>query len=84
MGFFGVVGHEFVGVVEKVHSAGGERPDDHELTGKRVVGEINLGEGSYPLSLFIYGREYTRIPWVTLGNVLRLCFRVLAPWFAIA
>ena len=36
MGFAGVVGHEFVGVVEKA-------PAGHEaLVGKRVVGEINL------------------------------------------
>jgi len=47
MGFTGIVGHEFVGVVEEVG------PSHHEeqcgssslLIGKRVVGEINLGEG---------------------------------------
>lgn len=37
MGFRGVIGHEFVGVVEKA----GER----DLVGKRVVGEINCGCG---------------------------------------
>ncbi len=44
MGFTGIVGHEFVGVVEEV------RPSQNEeecgsplLVGKRVVGEINLG-----------------------------------------
>ena len=36
MGFAGIVGHEFVGVVESA-------PPGHEaLVGKRVVGEINL------------------------------------------
>jgi len=36
-GFKGVLGHEFVGVVED--------SDDKELIGKRVVGEINIGCG---------------------------------------
>ncbi|MDH5478131.1 MAG: alcohol dehydrogenase catalytic domain-containing protein [Nitrospinota bacterium] len=35
MGFGGVLGHEFVGVVEQA-------PDEPELVGQRVVGEINL------------------------------------------
>lgn len=35
MGYKGVLGHEFVGVVEEVNS------DDKSLVGKRVVGEIN-------------------------------------------
>ena len=39
MNFRGIIGHEFVGVVEKV--AG----DDHGFMGKRVVGEINCGCG---------------------------------------
>ncbi len=37
MGFSGVLGHEFVGVVEDVNSP------DKSLIGKRVVGEINCG-----------------------------------------
>lgn len=37
MGFVGVLGHEFVGVVEALGSEEGE-----ELLGKRVVGDINL------------------------------------------
>ncbi len=37
MGFTGVPGHEFVGIVEESGNAG--------LTGKRVVGEINAGCG---------------------------------------
>jgi threonine dehydrogenase-like Zn-dependent dehydrogenase len=37
MGFQGVLGHEFVGVVE--------RSPDPDLVGKRVVGEINAGCG---------------------------------------
>jgi len=36
MGFTGVLGHEFVGVVEKV-----SRPADRKWLGKRVVGSIN-------------------------------------------
>ncbi len=40
MGFRGVLGHEFVGIVEKVIGP------DHDLTGKRVVGDINCGCGS--------------------------------------
>jgi len=41
-GFRGVPGHEFVGVVERTSPA---RPD---LSGKRVVGEINCGCGACP------------------------------------
>lgn len=37
MGYNGVLGHEFVGIVEEVNS------DDKSLIGKRVVGEINFG-----------------------------------------
>ncbi len=37
MGFRGVLGHEFVGVVEEC--------DDPKLKGKRVTGEINIGCG---------------------------------------
>lgn len=39
MGYKGILGHEFVGVVEEINS------DDKSLLGKRVVGEINLGCG---------------------------------------
>lgn len=39
MGYKGVLGHEFVGVVEEVNA------NDKSLKGKRVVGEINLGCG---------------------------------------
>ena len=35
MGFKGVLGHEFVGLVEKVNGP------DQQLVGQRVVGEIN-------------------------------------------
>ena len=37
MGFKGILGHEFVGLVEQC--------SDPDLTGKRVVGEINVGCG---------------------------------------
>lgn len=40
MGFEGVPGHEFVGIVERCNEKG--------LAGKRVVGEINLGCNSCP------------------------------------
>lgn len=44
MGFTGVVGHEFVGVVEKIEpSDNGHEDASSSLLGKRVVGEINLG-----------------------------------------
>ncbi len=39
MGYNGVLGHEFVGVVEEINS------EDKSLLNKRVVGEINLGCG---------------------------------------
>ncbi|MGE5892531.1 MAG: alcohol dehydrogenase catalytic domain-containing protein, partial [bacterium] len=39
-GYKGILGHEFVGVVEKMHG------HDTSLIGKRVVGEINIGCGS--------------------------------------
>ena len=45
MGFTGVLGHEFVGLVEKAAA-----PFSH-LTGKRVVGEINCGCGKCPYCL---------------------------------
>lgn len=40
MGFSGVLGHEFVGIVEQ--------SPDASLVGKRVVGEINVGCGACP------------------------------------
>jgi len=39
MNFRGIIGHEFVGVVERLVG------DDHHFMGKRVVGEINCGCG---------------------------------------
>lgn len=42
--FQGTIGHEFVGIVE-------ESKDSPELTGKRVVGEINAGCGTCDLCL---------------------------------
>ncbi len=44
MDFAGVLGHEFVGVVEEIsHQQGASTP--HALVGKRVVGEINAACG---------------------------------------
>ena len=40
MGFKGILGHEFVGIVEEINA------DDKSLLGKRVVGEINCGCGN--------------------------------------
>ena len=40
MAFQGVLGHEFVGIVEAVHEGPGASPPTY-LIGKRVVGEIN-------------------------------------------
>ncbi len=40
MGFHGVLGHEFVGVVEQIYGDNIRKQYDH-LQGKRVVGEIN-------------------------------------------
>src|SRR5437588_3609883 len=40
MEFQGVLGHEFVGIVEAVHEGPGASSPKH-LIGKRVVGEIN-------------------------------------------
>lgn len=37
MGYNGILGHEFVGVVEEING------EDKSMLGKRVVGEINLG-----------------------------------------
>ena len=47
MGFKGICGHEFLGIVEEVNS------NDKNLLGKRVTGEINLGCGSCPDCLTI-------------------------------
>lgn len=41
MGFQGILGHEFVGLVEKA-------PDRRDLVGQRVVGEINATCGTCP------------------------------------
>lgn len=43
MGFTGVLGHEFVGIVERVHESSG--PQARALVGKRVVGTINCACG---------------------------------------
>jgi len=43
MGYKGILGHEFVGVVEEVNA------DDKSLLGKRVVGEINCACGNCDL-----------------------------------
>lgn len=43
MGYKGVLGHEFVGVVEEVNG------DNKSLLGKKVVGEINCGCGNCDL-----------------------------------
>ncbi len=40
LGFQGVLGHEFVGIVEAVHEGPGASPPTY-LIGKRIVGEIN-------------------------------------------
>jgi len=40
LGFMGVLGHEFVGIVEAVHEGPGASPPTY-LIGKRVVGDIN-------------------------------------------
>lgn len=43
MGYKGILGHEFVGVVEEIND------EDKTLLGKRVVGEINCGCGNCEL-----------------------------------
>lgn len=43
MGYKGILGHEFVGVVEEING------DDKSLLGKRVVGEINCACGNCEL-----------------------------------
>ena len=78
-GFKGTIGHEFVGVVEKTG-----RPD---LTGKRVVGEINAGCGICDLCqsgdprhcptrtvLGIHGRDGAHAEFLTLpsGNLFEI------------
>ena len=40
MGYVGVLGHEFVGVVEEVNS---DKEEDKQWIGKRVVAEISWG-----------------------------------------
>ena len=41
MGFQGVLGHEFVGIVESVNTRSGSGGEARSLLGKRVVGSIN-------------------------------------------
>lgn len=83
MGFTGVLGHEFVGIVEEING------DDQWLMGKRVVGEINCACGKEECeycrkglgrhcpsrtTLGIFGRngclaEYITLPIVNLLEV---------------
>ncbi len=81
LGFQGIIGHEFTGIIEK--TAG----DVPEMSGKRVVGEINCGCGvcdpvqdrarkalSRRTTLGILGRqgafaEYTTLPVANLHEV---------------
>ncbi|MBC7225881.1 MAG: alcohol dehydrogenase catalytic domain-containing protein [Thermoflexales bacterium] len=71
MGFRGVLGHEFVGVVEEA--------EDHALIGRRVVGEINAYCGECPTcragrpthcpnrtTLGIWGRDGAFAEYLTL------------------
>jgi threonine dehydrogenase-like Zn-dependent dehydrogenase len=82
MGFRGVPGHEFVGVVERVEGAGGQA-----LVGRRVVGEINCGcgrcgfcvrglKGHCPgrTVLGIHGRDGAMADYLSLptGNLLEV------------
>lgn len=73
-GWHGVLGHEFVGVVDAVGD-----PDDHGWLGRRVVGEINVGCGSCPRcqaggqnhcprrsALGIFGRDGAFATWCLL------------------
>lgn len=73
-GWEGILGHEFVGVVDAVGS-----PADQAWLGKRVVGEINVGCGSCDwcragvpnhcadrAALGIFGREGAFATWCTL------------------
>jgi alcohol dehydrogenase len=73
-GWHGVLGHEFVGVVDAVGS-----PDDAAWVGRRVVGEINLGCGDCDRcraglqnhcdrrsALGIFGRDGAFATWCSL------------------
>lgn len=73
MGFKGILGHEFVGIVEKT--------DDPDLAGKRVVGEINcpcgvchlcrMGLGKHcpnRTTLGIQGRNGAMAEYITLPD----------------
>lgn len=79
-GFRGILGHEFVGIVE-------ESPEDPSFVGRRVVGEINVGCGECRLCaggdprhcpdrtvLGIAGRDGCHADYVTLPvrNLLRV------------
>lgn len=82
-GFSGIIGHEFVGVVEE--------SDDKNWIGKRVVGEINVGCGACELCrkgdsrhcpmrtvLGIHGRDGCHAEFLTLPirNLLELPIEV--------
>lgn len=65
MGYNGVLGHEFVGVVEEVNS------DDKSLLGKRVVAEISYGCGD-PECEWCAQKNYRHCPTRhTLGIVAK-------------
>jgi threonine dehydrogenase-like Zn-dependent dehydrogenase len=70
LAFQGVLGHEFVGIVEAVHEGSGASPPTY-LIGKRVVGEINA---ACHRSDCVYCRQnmFTHCPnRTTLGIVKR-------------
>src|SRR5437762_11245891 len=48
-GFQGTLGHEFVGVIEKVPAASSSKSGGLLTRGQRVVGEINAGCGACDL-----------------------------------
>lgn len=73
MGFKGICGHEFLGIVEEINA------EDKSLLGKRVSGEINLGCGTCPdcynnmqrhcqnrQTLGIYKKDGTFAQYITL------------------
>ncbi len=73
MGYKGILGHEFTGVVEEIND------DDKSLLGKRVVGEINNGCGKcdlchHGLERHCFGRQTLGI-WQKDG-----CFAQYLSW----
>lgn len=58
MGFSGILGHEFVGVVESICEKGPSSEENKKWIGKRVCGDINVGCSTCAVCLDVHKRNF--------------------------